>query len=95
MLINLNQLRGKLEDRGQGVSLEDIAEATGISRNTLTEISKGRMKILRPEYIDALCTYFGVQVGELLEAEAIDLPINLVLRPDRRGARVGQRTKAQ
>lgn len=45
----------------------------------LLEISKGRLKQWRPEYVDALCQYFGVPVGELLIADAVDLPLDLNL----------------
>jgi DNA-binding Xre family transcriptional regulator len=95
MRIRLNELRGRMADRGTPVSLQDIENATGISRNTLTEISKGRVRRLIPEYIDALCLFFGVDTGELLEAESVKLPLRLNIRPDRRGVHIGQRTRQQ
>ena len=93
MKIKLSELRGRLADRGEGVSLQEVEEATGISRKALTKISKGRMNILRPEYIDALCTYFDIDAGELVEAERVSLPLDLNIRPDRHGAQVGEKTR--
>lgn len=93
MRLRINELRGRMADRGQSVSLQDIEDATGISRKALTEISKGRIRRLIPEYVDALCAYFDVEAGELVEADPVDLPLDLNIRPDRRGARVGQRTR--
>lgn len=93
MQILLNKLRGQQVAEGKRGSLAAIADATGINRNTLTEISKGRLKTLRPEYIDALCAYFGVSACELVEAEPIALPVAFNIRPDRAGHRVGDKTK--
>lgn len=90
MIIRLNALRGELADRGRKISLDELAEATGIDKKTLIRLGKGRVKSLRPEYIDALCAYFDVGTGELLEAEPIDLPLRLNIRPDRAGKRVGE-----
>lgn len=90
MRLRINELRGRMADRGQSVSLQDIEDATGISRKALTEISKGRIRRLIPEYVDALCVYFGVDAGDLVEADPVDLPLDLNIRPDRRGRRVGQ-----
>ncbi len=94
MIFRLNALRGEMADRGKKNSLEEISSATGISRKALTELSKGRVRCPRPEYIDALCAYFNVGVGELIEAEPVTLPLKLNVRPDRRGARVGEKTRA-
>lgn len=93
MRLRINELRGRMADQGRSVSLQEIEDATGISRKALTEISKGRVRRLIPEYVDALCAYFEVEAGELIEADPVDLPLDLNIRPDRRGARVGQRTR--
>lgn len=93
MIFRLNALRGELADRGRKTSMEEIAQATGISRKTLTELSKGRLRLMRPEYIDALCAYFDVETCDLIKAEPVKLPLHLDIRPDRKGVRLGQRTK--
>lgn len=82
-----------MAERGEQISLRDIEDATGISRKALTEISKGRVRRIIPEYVDALCAYFGVGAGDLVEVEPVTLPLKLNIRPDRHGAIVGQRTK--
>ena len=100
MLIKLNEYKGKLRDAGKRVSNEDIAEGTGINLRTIENISSGTLKEFRGEYVDALTVYFakalGVPVAEinLIQAEPITLPLSLNIRPDRHGAKVGERTKA-
>ncbi len=93
MRVHLNELRGRLADReGHHIGWEEVAQAVGIRRNTLIAMAKGTHTVWRPEYIDALCTYFGATASELITSEAIELPIPAI-RPDRAGARVGQKTK--
>lgn len=95
MRLKINEAKGRLADQGKRVSLNDIAEATGINTTTLDNISTGRIKEIRLDYIDALCAYFGVTAGELIQAEPVTLPLALNIRPDRHGAKVGQRTKGK
>lgn len=90
MRTRINELKGRMADRGKRATWEEISQATGIRMATLLEISRGRLKQWRPEYIDALCAYFGVEVGDLLIADPVDLPLELNLRPDRRGKKVGE-----
>lgn len=92
MKVKLNELRGRLADSGQRVSLREVEEATGISQKALSEIGKGRMRQIRGEYIDALCTYFDVDAGQLIEAERVGLPLDLRIRPDRQGVPFGEPT---
>lgn len=80
MRINLNRIMGERADTGQRESWIELSEKTGIRRATLYAISRGELKQLRPEHIDALCTHFGVSAGELIEAERVKLPIELNLR---------------
>ena len=81
-----------MADRGERVTLEEIAKATGIDMSAIYNIAAGKPMRLRPEYIDALCAFFGIKVGDLLEEEPITLPLPPA-RPDRRGVRVGEKTK--
>jgi DNA-binding Xre family transcriptional regulator len=95
MRVHLNELRGRLADqRGQHIGWEEVAQAVGIRRITLIAMAKGKHTVWRPEYVDALCTYFGATVAELITSEPIELPIQSI-RPDRKGARVGEKTKEE
>lgn len=93
MIIKLNELKGRKADQGERVTLDDIAVGTGINRATLDNISRGIIKEIRIEYIDALCTYFNISPNDLIEIEPVNLPLALNIRPDRRGARAGTKTK--
>lgn len=93
MIIKLNELKGRKADQGERVTLDDIAEGTGINRRTLDNLAAGRISEPRSEYLDALAVYFGVTPNELIEFEPVKLPLTLNIRPDRRGAKVGQQTK--
>lgn len=99
MRIRLNEYKGRAADHGKRVSNEDVAVGTGISLRTVERISAGQMTEIRGEYIDAISTYFAelfdVDVSEidLVVPDPVDLPLDLNIRPDRRGARVGQRTR--
>lgn len=93
MIIRLKEMQARMTDKGTPATLDAIAAATGIQRTTLDNISRRLIKEIRLEYIDALCAYFGVSAGELLINEPADLPLNLNIRPDRRGKRVGQSSK--
>ena len=94
MRLKINLLKAKMADEGKRITLDDIADGTGINRRTLDNIVAGRYNEIRYDYIDALCAYFGVTAGELIQAEPVTLPLALNIRPDRHGAKVGQRTKA-
>ncbi len=95
MRSSLNELRGRLADLGRPVTWDELAAATGIRKATLIDLSRGQLKLLRPEFIDALCSYFTQQLGEpigagdLLVAETVMLPLELNIRPDRAGKRPG------
>lgn len=93
MKFKLNEIKGRWADDGRGVSWDDIAAATGISKPTLLAMSKGSIKQVRPEYLDALCAFFGVDIAGLVQSEAVKLPLNLKIRPDRHGVPVGRKGK--
>ena len=95
MMTKINELRGRLADQGFRQTWDEISAATGIRKATLLAMSKGRLKQWRPEYIDVLCAYFKVSVGELLVAESVSLPVQLDLRPDRVGKKIGERSAIQ
>lgn len=85
MQIRLLELRARQGEGGRPLSLRTVSAGTGIDLRTLENISAGNVKMLRVEYIDALCKFFACAVGDLLLAEEIELPLDLVIRPDRRG----------
>ena len=99
MQIKLNEYKGRLRDAGKRIGNEDIAAVTGIGISTLNNISAGYTKEFRGEYVDALAAYFAAELGvpitdiNLISPEPITLPLTLNIRPDRHGARVGERTK--
>jgi hypothetical protein len=100
MRSRLNELRGRLADQGHVVIWDQLAAATGIRKATLIDLSRGQLKLLRPEFVDALCTYFSQQLGEpvdagdLLVADRVALPLALNLRPDRACKRPGEKSGA-
>ena len=51
---------------GRDVSIQEVATAIGISRAALSNIERGRTE---PSYavLAALCKFYGLSVGELLE----------------------------
>lgn len=55
--------------------------------------------MLRPEYVDALSTYFAHELGvtvddiQIVRAEPVALPLDLNIRPDRAGRRVGEKAR--
>lgn len=52
---------------GRRVTLEEIAEATGIHRTTLSKIAGRKGYNTTTDNIDKLCRYFGCPVGSLME----------------------------
>lgn len=85
MQIKLLELRTKRGTGGRPLSLRAVSEGTGIDLRTMENISTGNIKMWRAEYIDALCTFFECTPGDLIAADVVELPMSLVLRPDRRG----------
>jgi len=70
---------------------QDIANGTGIHIPVLLRIAKGQARTIRPEYLDALCSYFEVGAGELMTPDEVELPLRMNLRPDRKGKKIGER----
>lgn len=58
------------EDRR--VTLDEVAEATGISRNTLSRIANTRGYSTTTDAIDRLCGFFNCEISELMERVALD-----------------------
>ena len=57
--------KSSVEDRR--VTLDEVAEATGISRNTLSRIANTRGYSTTTDAIDKLCEFFDCEISELME----------------------------
>lgn len=51
----------------RNISLQEVAEKTGISRKTLWAWENNRVNRFDVSVIDALCTYFDVESGVLIQ----------------------------
>lgn len=92
MYLKLGELRGKRADQGLPHSMEAVAAGTGIGLRMLEKIAAKDVKQYRHEYIDALCAFFECTPNDLIAVEPVELPLNLNIRPDRHGKRVGEKT---
>lgn len=90
MYLKLGELRGKRADQGLPHTMDAVAEATGIGLRMLEKMAAKDVKQYRQEYIDALCAFFECTPNELIALEPVELPLNLNIRPDRHGKRVGE-----
>lgn len=95
MYIKLGELRGRRADKGLPSTMEAVALGTGIDLRTLENIAAQKLKMYRREYIDAICTFFECTPSDAIAVEPVVLPLNLVIRPDRRGVRVGKESKRE
>ena len=51
---------------GRRVSLDEVAEATGVRRNTLSRVANQQAN-LTMDTAEKICRYFGVGIGDLAE----------------------------
>ncbi len=58
---------------GQRVTLESVAEATGIHRATLSKLTSQRPYNTTTDNLDKLCTFFGCTWAEIAEYVPDDL----------------------
>ena len=49
------------------VTIQEIAQATGITRNTLSKMLNQHGASVRSENFDRLCAYFNCQIEQLVE----------------------------
>lgn len=65
------KLKEMLSDKafrdGKRINLEELSEATGVNRSTLSRISAFRGYNTTTDNIDKLCRYFGCSVDKLME----------------------------
>ncbi len=51
----------------RNISLQEVAEATGVSRQALYKWENNSINRFEMRVINALCKYFGIQIGDLFE----------------------------
>jgi putative transcriptional regulator len=54
-----------MEERG--LSIREVVELTGVSRNTITSLAANATKRIDYDTLEALCRGFSVSPGELLQ----------------------------
>lgn len=70
-----SMLRFKLKERiadlefreRRRVTIQEIAEATGLNRMTLSKLANHHGANVHTDAVDKLCSYFGCRVEELME----------------------------
>jgi DNA-binding Xre family transcriptional regulator len=64
----VRQLRFKYQvEIGRKVSVQEVADAIGVSRERLTQIELGGMKEIDTDTLAKLCAFYKVGVGDVLE----------------------------
>ena len=69
---NLAMLIARRQRNGHPVTYAEITEATGVSSNTLSRLVNNRTEMVRFSTLDALCSFFGCVVGDILEYVSVD-----------------------
>lgn len=54
-------------DRGHKLTFEEVAEATGIHRTTLSKIANKKGYTTNTDVLDKLCKYFGVRIEKIVK----------------------------
>lgn len=54
---------------GRKLSIQEVADAIGISRERMTQIELGRMQEIDTDTLAKICKFYGVKVGDVLEFE--------------------------
>ena len=68
IITKARQLRLNLQAKmGRPVSLQEVADATGIERSALNRIELGKTTRIDFETLERLCRYYDVGVGDILE----------------------------
>jgi len=65
------KLRERIADKEfrerRRITIQEVAESTGITRNTLSRMLNQHGVSVRTENLDRLCAYFGCRIEELVE----------------------------
>ena len=59
----------KMNKEKRRISLQEISEATGISKNSLSNLSKPSLTGINFKTLETLCRYFECGPGDLLRLE--------------------------
>jgi len=57
---------------GRRVTYDEIAQHTGINRTTLSKIANQKGYNTNTDNLDALCAYFGCEIGDLAQRVPTD-----------------------
>jgi putative transcriptional regulator len=60
-------LSRKRAKESRRITMNEVARATGISRQTLYKWEDGSVERFETRVVSVLCQYFGVGIGDLLE----------------------------
>lgn len=61
------QIERKQFKESRRITIQEVAEATGVNRMTLSKILNHRGYSTGTDILDKLCSYFGCQLQELVE----------------------------
>lgn len=61
------QIEKKQFVESRRITVQEVAEATGVNRMTLSKILNHRGYSTGTDILDRLCTYFGCRIEELVE----------------------------
>jgi putative transcriptional regulator len=61
------QIEKKQFQESRRITVQEVAEATGVNRMTLSKILNHKGYSTGTDILDRLCTYFGCRVEELIE----------------------------
>ena len=61
------QIEKKQFKESRRITIQEVAEATGVNRMTLSKILNHRGHSTGTDILDKLCAYFGCQLQELAE----------------------------
>ena len=61
------QIEKKQFKESRRITIQEVAEASGVNRMTLSKILNHRGYSAGTDIVDKLCTYFGCSVSDLLE----------------------------
>jgi putative transcriptional regulator len=71
IVIRVNEmLKGRELREGRRIPLAEIAEATGISVETISELLRNRAGMISLPALATLCAYFSCKVGDLIHYDA-------------------------
>lgn len=56
----------KMNEQGRLMTLDEMAEAAGVSRQSMSSWKRGDLEMIRLSTLEKLCKYFKCQVGDLM-----------------------------